>query len=153
MSLSLPLPQFNLEDWVERLITLEKEERARRLYTPFFLRRLARCERSGSCKSMHRGQICVVLEVDPATRKFVALTEERAIEHLKMMGEFSAAYHYEKLQEETTDWKAIYLPNANRRPGIKAVRRFAREKEMAQYDIDIPTDTSSDEEEEEEDTH
>jgi hypothetical protein len=99
---------------------------------------------------MYRGRICIVLEVDPATRQFIAITAERAIELLLMYGEFTAADHYEQLLVESGDWKAIYLPDADRRPGIKAVRRFAREKEMAQYDTDIPTDTSGDDEEEEE---
>jgi hypothetical protein len=125
------------------------------VYADFFLQRLALCERLGSCQSMKHSRLCVVLETDPTTRQYIVLTAERAIEYLEMMGEFSSAYEYEKTQDATADWHAFYRPNANRCPGIKAVRRFAREKEMAQYDTDIPTDTSSDEEEEEEeeDTH
>jgi hypothetical protein len=121
------------------------------VYADFFLQRLARCERLGSCQSMRDSRLCVILEQDPTTRQFIVLTAERAIERLKMMGEFSAAYEYEKTQDETADWHAIYRPDADRRPGIKAVNRFAREKEMAEYDTDIPdTDTSDEEEEEEE---
>jgi hypothetical protein len=144
---SSSLPLFNPEEWINRLISLEKAERARGVYTSFFLRQLARYERNGSDKSMNRERICIVLEVDPATRQFIALTAERAIERLLMIGEFTAADHYEKLLDEEGDWKAIYyLPGADRRPGIKAVRRFAREKEEAQYDTDISTDTSDEEE-------
>jgi hypothetical protein len=94
---------------------------------------------------MYRVQICVVLEMDPATRQFIALTAERAIERLLMGGEFTAADHYEKLMDKSDEWKSIYLPDTDRRPGIKAIGRFSREKEMAQYDTDIPTDTSDEE--------
>jgi hypothetical protein len=136
---------FDLDDWIARLVILEKQERARQVYTDFFLQRLARWEQLGSCQAMKHSRLCVVLEVDPTTRQFIVLTAERAIERLKMMGEFSTAYDYEKLQDETADWHAIYRPEANRRPGIKAVRQFARQKEMAEYDTDLPTDTSDEE--------